>query len=204
MNLKSQINREDKELILKAKAGDKKAFEKLISEYSQRLFRYLYRMVGSIEDAEDILQETLASAYSHLHQFRGESLFSTWLYRIAINLACKALRERKLDCFHNKVCLREDHNLDKDGIRSVELTDQNPDALKMAIEDDIAERIRQAVARLPARLAEVVTLRELEGCDYHEISNRLGIPVGTVMSRLHRGRLKLAKNLRRMGLSGSE
>ncbi len=193
-----QISRDERELILKAKKGDKKSYEQLISKHTPGLYRYLYRMTGNTEDAEDILQEALTAAYRNLYQFRGKSLFSTWLYRIAINHCCKALRERRLDCFHKKVCLREEHDLDSDGIKSVELAEQhNP--LKEVIESDIIERIRLAIARLPKQLAEVVTLRELEGCNYEEISRRLDIPRGTVMSRLHRGRLKLARMLKRMG-----
>ena len=157
-------------------------------------------MAGNIEDAEDILQEALAAAYRNIYQFRGKSLFSTWLYRIAINLCCRALRERRLDCFHNKVCLREEHNLDTDGIKSVDLTSQSSGPLKAAIEADIIEKVRLGLTCLPKPLAEALTLRELENCSYQEISRRLNIPRGTVMSRLSRGRLKLAKILKKQGL----
>jgi len=196
----TQIDRDEKELILRAKKGDKAAFEELISKYTHGLYRYLYRMAGNAEDAEDILQETLTAAYQHIYQFRGKALFSTWLYRIAINLCCKALRERRMDCFRYKICLRGEHSFDTDGMKSVELVDQRPDATKEAIESDIIQKVRLAIARLPRQLAEVLTLRELGGLNYDEISKRLNIPRGTVMSRLHRGRLKLAKRLRKLGL----
>ena len=200
MKVEPKIDRDERELILKVKQGDKAAYEQLISKHTHGLFRYLYRMAGNIEDAEDILQEALAAAYRNIYQFRGKSLFSTWLYRIAINLCRRALRERRLDCFHNKVCLREEHNLDTDGIKSVDLTSQSSGPLKAAIEADIIEKVRLGLTCLPKPLAEALTLRELENCSYQEISRRLNIPRGTVMSRLSRGRLKLAKILKKQGL----
>jgi RNA polymerase sigma-70 factor (ECF subfamily) len=200
MRAEPKISREEIELVLRAKKGDKQAYEELVSKYTAGLFRYLYRMSGNAEDAEDILQESLASAYRHLYQFRGRSLFSTWLYRIAINFCCKSLRTRSLDCFHNKVCLRDEHNLSTDGIKSVEPSSRDSGPLQGAIEADIIEKVRLGLANLPKPLAEVVTLRELENCSYQEISQRLNIPRGTVMSRLYRGRLKLAKILKKQGL----
>ncbi len=156
-------------------------------------------MTGNHEDAEDILQEALSQGYIHIGQFRGKSLFSTWLYRIAINICCKALRQKKL-FYPSKVPLREEANLETDGVVSVEVSGKEPDGLTKSIENEIKQKVRLAVASLPKKLAEVITLRELEGYSYEKISDSLGLARGTVMSRLYRARIKLSHKLRKLGL----
>jgi RNA polymerase sigma-70 factor (ECF subfamily) len=199
---KAHISEEEKLLIQRAKSGDKEAYQELISFHTQHLYRYIYRMVGNHEDAEDLLQETLAAGYAELHQFRGKSQLSTWLYRIAINLSCKAFKKRQLASANTEVKIRDEHSLQTDGTISKEIADSHPNALAQAIEQETNQKIRLSISSLPSGLAEILTLRELEGYNYHEISQRLHIPIGTVMSRLNRARLRLAHNLKKYGLGG--
>ncbi len=192
---------EDKELIRRVKSGDKRAYESLIDKLCPRLYAYLFRMLGSHEDAEDILQEALESAYLHIHQFKGRSQFSTWLYRIAINNACRALKKRKLGIFSRRVALKEEHIGEGEGAAAgAEIASAIPGPSEQAAEDEEKEKVRFCIARLPKKLAEAITLRELEGLTYDEISARLNIARGTVMSRLNRARLKLARHLKKLGL----
>ncbi|MCX5711471.1 MAG: sigma-70 family RNA polymerase sigma factor [Candidatus Omnitrophica bacterium] len=195
------IGENEKDLIRKAKSGDKYAYEQLVCQYYPRLYSYLFRLTGNHEDAEDILQEALSQAFTHIHQFRGGSLFSTWLYRIAINDCSKAFRQRNLTVFKDKVPLRQEHSLETDGVASVDLASQEPDAAKNAEENEVKQKVRLAISGLPLNLAEVITLRELESLTYNEIAERLGIAYGTVMSRLFRARLRLARLLRKQGLN---
>lgn len=189
-----EIDRREKELIINAKSGGKAAYEELVSAYSGQLYSYLFRMSGSHEDAEDILQEALCSAYSHIHQFNGKSRFSTWLYRIAINICCRSLRQRRLRCFQDKF------NTDTSRDPVLDIPEPRPGAADCAEESEIKQKVRLAIADLPKSMAEIITLKELEGFGYDEISHALGIPQGTVMSRLYRARIRLAKALKKEGL----
>lgn len=190
------INQKEKELIISAKSSDKAAYEELVALYSGQLYSYLFRMSGNHQDAEDILQEALCSAYSHIHQFNGKSQFSTWLYRIAINICCRSLRQRRLRCFQDKF----NAGIGRDPV--LDIPEPRPDAASGAIENEIKQKVRIAIADLPKSMAEIITLKELEGFNYDEIAERLGIPQGTVMSRLYRARLKLSKVLKKEGLNG--
>lgn len=191
----NNIDANEKELVRRAKAGDKDAFASLAGAYSPRLHAYIYKLVGNHEDADDILQEALHISYTHIKQFRGNSLFRTWLYRVAINLCCRALHRRSLKVFSTAVPAGEDP-----GAKTYEPRDSRPDARENAIEDETRKKVRAAIGRLPKHFAEVITLKELEGMSYEEISSCLGIRAGTVMSRLYRARLKLARALKSLGL----
>jgi RNA polymerase sigma-70 factor (ECF subfamily) len=110
-----------------------------------------------------------------------------------------------MSCFYNKVSIKGERDLSTDGLAPVDAAaDRRPDALSQSIYSEEKQKVRLAIAKLPRRLAEIITLRELEECDYEEISRRLNIPRGTVMSRLYRARLKLARILKKSGIaSGS-
>ena len=198
------ITEDEKELIRRIKSGDKDAYRQIVTSQCPRLYAYLYRMLGNHEDSEDILQETLSTAYNHVHQFRGDSQFSTWLYRIAINMCCKALRQRQLKHFQDKVAIKDEHGSDNEGTASVNVASKDRNALDEAIENETKQKVRMAIAGLPKKLAEVIILKELEGLNYNDISAYLAIPRGTVMSRLFRARLVLAHELRKAGLKSNE
>ena len=193
------IEQKEKGLIIRVKSGESGAYKELVCGYTPRLYAYLYRMLGNHQDAEDVLQDALLSGYEHIHQFNGKSMFSTWLYRIAINISCKVLRQKQLFHFQDKFKYGGPDDDNKAGAQA-EIADTRQDIAKKISQNEVKEKVRFAIARLPRKLAEVIVLKELEDCSYGEISERLAIPSGTVMSRLFRARLKLAKRLKREGL----
>jgi len=185
----------DAELVRRAKAGEVRAFEMLVVKYQRRIERLIGRMVRDVDLVQDIAQETFIRAYRALPQFRGESAFYTWLYRIAVNSAKKALSDFKRD----PLVLESSRALDGDGEETSrlenELTDgETPEALLASKE--IAAAVNSAIAALSDDLRQAITLREIEGLSYEEISDVMNCPIGTVRSRIFRAREAIALKLR--------
>jgi len=174
-------------LVQRTVAGDKKAFELLVIKYQRRIERLIGRMVRDVDLVEDIAQETFIRAYRALHQFRGEAQFYTWLYRIAVNTAKKALVDMKRDPTVPEAALRaneDDAETHRPGNEPT--TDETPDTVLAAKE--IAAAVNAAMEALPAELRQAVTLREIEGLSYEEIAEVMNCPIGTVRSRIFRAR----------------
>lgn len=182
-------------LIDRVKRGDVRAFEMLVVKYQRRIERLIGRMVRDTDLVEDIAQETFIRAYRAIPQFRGESAFYTWLYRIAVNTAKKALVELKRDPLVTESALfaRED---DEEPSRvENELSDgETPDALLASKE--IAATVNAAIEALSDDLRQAITLREIEGLSYEEIATVMNCPIGTVRSRIFRAREAIAERLR--------
>jgi RNA polymerase sigma-70 factor (ECF subfamily) len=185
----------DAQLIERFKRGDRRAFEMLVVKYQRRIERLIARMVRDIDLVEDIAQETFIRAYRALPQFRGESAFYTWLYRIAVNSAKKALSDMKRDPVVTEAALAlrdEDEETSRSGI---ELTDgETPDSLLASKE--IAATVNAAIEALSEDLRQAITLREIEGLSYEEIAEAMNCPIGTVRSRIFRAREAIAERLR--------
>jgi len=174
-------------LVQRTVAGDKKAFELLVIKYQRRIERLIGRMVRDVDLVEDIAQETFIRAYRALHQFRGEAQFYTWLYRIAVNTAKKALVDMKRDPTVPEAALRSNDDDDETYRPGNEpTTDETPDTVLAAKE--IAAAVNAAMEALPAELRQAVTLREIEGLSYEEIAEVMNCPIGTVRSRIFRAR----------------
>jgi len=174
-------------LVQRTVAGDKKAFELLVIKYQRRIERLIGRMVRDVDLVEDIAQETFIRAYRALHQFRGEAQFYTWLYRIAVNTAKKALVDMKRDPTVPEAALRANEDDDETYRPGNEpTTDETPDTVLAAKE--IAAAVNAAMEALPAELRQAVTLREIEGLSYEEIAEVMNCPIGTVRSRIFRAR----------------
>jgi RNA polymerase sigma-70 factor (ECF subfamily) len=159
-----------------------------VTRYQDRLYNTVYRLVGNAEDARDAVQETFLSAYQSLAGFKGDSLFFTWLYRIAINHAISMKRKQR-------VVLRLGPTLESGA--AAEPADpseaaQPGRALEMA-EDE--RRIHDALGRLSGEHRAVLILKDMEGRKYEEMAELLEVPVGTIRSRLHRARLELREIL---------
>ena len=177
----------DFQLVQRTVAGDKKAFELLVMKYQRRIERLIGRMVRDVDLVEDIAQETFIRAYRALHQFRGEAQFYTWLYRIAVNTAKKALVDMKRDPTVPEAALRSIEDDDETYRPGNEpTTDETPDTVLAAKE--IAAAVNAAMEALPAELRQAVTLREIEGLSYEEIAEVMNCPIGTVRSRIFRAR----------------
>ncbi len=186
----------DAPLIERVKAGDVKAFEMLVVKYQRRIERLIGRMVRDVDLVPDIAQETFIRAYRAIPQFRGESAFYTWLYRIAVNTAKKALMELKRDPLVTESA-RASRDDDDDGGSRVEneLTDgETPDAVLAS--KQIAAAVNFAIEALSDDLRQAITLREIEGLSYEEIAEMMNCPIGTVRSRIFRAREAIALKLR--------
>jgi len=183
-------------LVERARRGDNRAFEMLVIKYQRRIERLIARMVRDVDLVQDIAQETFIRAYRAMPQFRGESAFYTWLYRIAVNTAKKALVELKRDPLVTESA-RAGSNDDDDETSRVEreLTDgETPEAVLASKE--IAQTVNAAIEALSEDLRQAITLREIEGLSYEEIAELMNCPIGTVRSRIFRAREAIAHRLR--------
>lgn len=173
-------------LVQRTVAGDQHAYGLLVVKYQRRIQRLIGRMVRDADLVEDIAQETFIRAYRALHQFRGDSQFYTWLYRIAVNTAKKFLLELKRD-----PTVPESFGISDDGdetswLNNEPISDETPESVLGAKE--IAAVVNAALEDLPMDLRQAITLREIEGLSYEEISVAMGCPIGTVRSRIFRAR----------------
>ena len=190
------IDDTDSLLVERAKRGDQKAFEMLVIKYQRRIERLIARMVRDVDLVQDIAQETFIRAYRAMPQFRGDSAFYTWLYRIAVNTAKKALVDLKRDPLVTESA-RAGANDDDDETSRVEreLTDgETPESLLASKE--VAQAVSAAIDALSNDLRQAITLREIEGLSYEEIAELMNCPIGTVRSRIVRAREAIALRLR--------
>ena len=177
----------DLALVERANAGDTRAFELLVIKYQRRIERLVGRMVRDVDLVPDIAQETFIRAYKALHQFRGEAQFYTWLYRIAVNTAKKALMEMRRSPIITESALHNRSDDDETSVIEQELiTQETPETVLAA--QEIAQAVNAAMEALPEDLRQAVTLREIEGLSYEEISQAMDCPIGTVRSRIFRAR----------------
>jgi len=182
----------DQQLVERAQQGDKKAFELLVLKYQRKLERLLSRIIRDPFEIEDVAQEAFIKAYRALPNFRGDSAFYTWLYRIGINTAKNYLigQGRKAPTTTA---------FDSDDAESFEdaagLRDYNtPEAQLMS--KQIAETVNQTIDKLPEELRTAIMLREIDGLSYEEIAQIMDCPIGTVRSRIFRAREAVAEQLR--------
>jgi RNA polymerase sigma-70 factor (ECF subfamily) len=180
---------QDAELVRLAQAGDAKAFEALVVKYQRRIARHVARYAKAAGDVEDLVQETFIRAYRGLASFRGDSAFYSWLYRIATNAALNHLERRPGDVLLGDDAPEERADAFEPGVSDAE----DPERTLMA--KQIAETVQRAVARLQPELAEALMLYEIEGKTYAEIAGMLGIPIGTVRTRIFRAREFIAARL---------
>jgi RNA polymerase sigma-70 factor (ECF subfamily) len=185
----------DAALVERTKAGDVKAFEMLVVKYQRRIERLIGRMVRDVDLVPDIAQETFIRAYRAIPKFRGDSAFYTWLYRIAVNTAKKALMELKRDPTVTESALAARDDDDETSRVGNELSDgETPDAVLAS--KQIAAAVNSAMEALSEELRQAITLREIEGLSYEEIAELMDCPIGTVRSRIFRAREAIAQRLR--------
>jgi len=185
---------DDAKLVARVQQGDKRAFDLLVIKYQRKILRLLSRMLRDQSDIEDVMQEAFIKAYRALPQFRGESAFYTWLYRIAINTA------RNWMSSQSRRPSSPNHNQSEDGETFDEidnLTDNNTPESMLASRE-IATTVNDTIQELPEELRTAIVLREIEGLSYEEISQAMGCPIGTVRSRIFRAREAIAAKLRPM------
>ena len=192
----SNVGDSDVQLVERAQRGDQRAFEMLVIKYQRRIERLIGRMVRDVDLVQDIAQESFIRAYRALPKFRGEAAFYTWLYRIAVNTAKKALGELKRDPLVSESTLMGSNDDDDETSRGQrELTDgATPESLLASKE--IAQTVNAAIEALSPDLRQAITLREIEGLSYEEIAEMMNCPIGTVRSRIFRAREAIALRLR--------
>jgi RNA polymerase sigma-70 factor (ECF subfamily) len=182
-------------LVDRAQRGEVGAFEMLVVKYQRRIERLVSRMVRDVDLVPDIAQETFIRAWRALPQFRGDSAFYTWLYRIAVNTAKKALVEKKRDPLVFESALVSTDEGEEPSRVENELSDgETPDAVLASKE--VAAAVNAAIDALSEDLRQAIVLREIEGLSYEEIADVMNCPIGTVRSRIFRAREAIATRLR--------
>jgi RNA polymerase sigma-70 factor (ECF subfamily) len=188
------VSAEESDLVLvkRVQRGDKSAFDLLVRKYQHKVVKLVLRYVRNPAEAEDIAQEAFIKAYRALPQFRGDSAFYTWMYRIAINTAKNSLASR------DRSPIAYDLDLtDPEESHSVQTRLQDPDTPEgMALTEEIRGIVNSAIEGLPEELKTAIVLRELDGLSYEEIAAAMECPVGTVRSRIFRAREAIDKRLR--------
>ena len=185
----------DAALVARVKLGDVRAFEMLVVKYQRRIERLIGRMVRDVDLVPDIAQETFIRAYRAIPKFRGESAFYTWLYRIAVNTAKKALGDLKRDPVVSESAFAVRDDDDETSRVENELTDgETPEAILAS--KQVAAAVNSAIDALSDDLRQAITLREIEGLSYEEIATLMECPIGTVRSRIFRAREAIAARLR--------
>ncbi len=182
------MSADDHRLIAECLQGDTAAFGVLVRRYQDRLYHTVYRMVDNAEDAYDVVQEAFLSAYQSLESFKGDSLFFTWLYRIAVNTAISLKRKQRavvsIDAGRNG----------EPGIEPQDTSETSRPGHAME-QAEQQRRIRQALARLSPEHRAVLVMKDMEGQKYETMAEVLDVPIGTIRSRLHRARLELRELL---------
>ena len=172
---------EERDLLARAKAGDREAFWDLAAPSVDQIYRLAHRLMKSEEDAEDVLQETFLKALDRLEDFKGMSRFNTWLHRIAVNQALMKLRKRRSDVF-SVDAPRSDNGEEK----TLDLVDFSDSALEEVVEREGRTVLEQALAELPIDLRTVLVMRDINHLSNAETAQALELPIGAVKWRLHR------------------
>lgn len=173
--------------------GDQNAFSDIVNLYQNRLYQVCYRMLGNKHEAEDIAQEAFVRAYTNLHTFDQKRKFSTWLYRIATNLCIDRIRKKKPDYYLDAEVAGTDG---LDMYSQIAADDQLPEEQLEQME--LQDRIQYEISRLPDKYRSAIVLKYMEELSLQEISEILDLPLGTVKTRIHRGREALRKQLHKL------
>jgi RNA polymerase sigma-70 factor (ECF subfamily) len=182
------VSADDQRLIAECLHGKTAAFGVLVRRYQERLYHSVYRLVENAEDAQDVVQEAFLNAYQSLDGFKGDSLFFTWLYRIAVNTAISFKRK------HRVLARTESRTNGEPAMEPLDpsATSRPEHALEQA---ELGTRVRQALARLSPEHRAVLVMKDMEGHKYETMAEVLQVPIGTIRSRLHRARLELRELL---------
>ncbi|MBW3622275.1 MAG: sigma-70 family RNA polymerase sigma factor [Armatimonadetes bacterium] len=177
----SPLSEPSRTLLERARGGDSDALTELLEPYQDVVFRLAFRISGHAQDAEDLAQEAFIRMVGSLPAWRGDSSFSTWVYRVTLNVCLTSRKKRR------------EATVD---ISEIPLADEQPDPEAQALICGFQETIREEVRRLPTAFREAVTLRLSEELSYAEIAEVLGIPLNTALTRVHRGMKRLRERLK--------
>ena len=182
------VERPDTYLVKRSQDGDNKSFELLIIKYQRRIFNVIFRVVRDRDAVEDLAQETFLNAFKSIKRFKGGSSFYTWIYRIAVNVSINYLSKRKKAVFVDEGVMETEAVTDRvtNAADSPELNMQGR---------EFASATSKAIEKIPADIRTAIVLREYEGLSYQEIADVTDSPIGTVRSRIFRGRAMLKEML---------
>ena len=184
----------DLDLVQRVKNGDKEAFNLLVLKYQRKVGRLVRRLVSNSDEADDVVQDAFIKAYRALPQFRGDSAFYTWLYRIAVNTAKNHLVSRGKRPISLSELTSNEGDDESFEVPVVTIDNNTPEAELMSRQ--IAEAVNRAVSALPEELQTALSLREIDGLSYEEIAEAMNCPIGTVRSRIFRAREAVAAELK--------
>ncbi len=190
----SSIAREDLELVRRSQNGEQEAFNELVTRYRQRIYAMAYQMTRNEQDAWDLAQDAFLRAWKSIGRFRGDSSFYTWLYRIVSNVTIDSIRKKQ-----GRIETEFDDSLA--GLQGIDVRARTVPGGTPAPDENIRQkeigtRITEAMAKLSAEHRAVLVMKEIEGLQYHEIAEAIGVEIGTVMSRLFYARKKMQAQLR--------
>ena len=184
----------DNALVTRCQKADVAAFNEIVSRYKDKIYRYVYRMTGNAEDAEDLTQEVFVRMYTNIAGFRAEARLSTWLFRIAGNLCTDAFRKGKNSrgnlSLDGPVGDAEEHASERD------LADMSREPDRLFGRKELGQQIESALAKLPPKLRSAVILHDVEGLAYDEIAQAERVPLGTIKSRIFNARTALREHLK--------
>lgn len=183
----------DVDLVARTRAGDTSAYEQLVKQYERQIFRTANHITQNREDAEDITQDVFFKAFQKLHQFKGDSKFSTWLVRIAVNESLMRLRKRKTS---RTVSMDQDVQTEEGSIPR-DFAEWRPNPEQIYSQSELGDILRKTIAGLPPGFRTVFTLRDIENLSTEETAAALKLSVPAVKSRLLRARLQLRERLSR-------
>ncbi|MBC2607687.1 sigma-70 family RNA polymerase sigma factor [Pelagicoccus albus] len=181
---------ETDQLVAKARGGDKRAFDRLVTLHYDKVYGQALRMLRSEEDAKDVAQLAWIKAWKKLDSFRGDSAFTSWLYRITTFTALDCIRKRD-----NRRETQSDDEFLENAAHSEASPVASPEQLRNVERKELQQRIDDALAKLPEKLRTALQLREIEGLSYEEMAKKLQCKTGTVMSRLFNARKTIQKYL---------
>jgi len=181
----------DEELMARFQSGDVGAYTQIVHRYKDRLMNFVFRFLGNYERSEDIVQDTFLKVYTHKHSYQEIAKLSTWLYTIAGNLARTELRKLKRRRTYSITSLSYE---DKE--YEIPIIDDPAETMDS---NDFSRNLQRALNELPVDFKTMIILRDIQELSYEEISKIVGVPLGTVKSRINRGRLKLQQLLKKAG-----
>lgn len=182
---------DDQQLVARVQKGDRRAFDLLVIKYQHRILALVGRFISDFSEAQDVTQEAFVKAYRALPNFRGDSQFYTWMYRIAVNTAKNYLVSRNRRTPTRDIDIEDaEFFADEGSMKDV----SSPDALLQR--DQLQKVVFDAIEELPTELRRAITLRELEGMSYEEIAEVMDCPIGTVRSRIFRARETIERKMK--------
>ena len=188
---------EDYQYVSLCTQGEPQAFEVLVRRHERKMFNIAYRMTGNYDDAADIVQESFLSAYKAIKTFRGEAKFSTWLYGIVVNHSRNRVRHTSGKTYHEPVSLDGDRSPENEA-RPIDPASGEMPVIDLLIQKEMQEKVQQCINGLEKDHREILVLRDIQGFSYEEITAMLGLPDGTVKSRLSRARSAIKESFKKV------